>query len=282
MNVAAVTMAYNEPVMLAWWLRHYSRQVGARQCYVIDHDSDDGSTARLGEVNVIRVPRGSFDETTRANFVSDFCTSLLRWYDWVAYTDVDEMLVADPAIYASLADYCLRRHPDVVTALGVNLLHGYHESAIDPDRPLLGQRRWMFPLSSMTKPLLTRVPTRWTAGFHSSDAPIVFDGLTNFHLAYVDFDRTIARQVKRRVSKAGLEGHHHLMSDEQLFHMMKNWSAMPRVTDVELSDRCPHTRWFVERVLASRTGREHDTYKIDLDIWSDRLWNVPERFLGIV
>lgn len=278
MTVAAVTMVYNEPVMLPWWLRHYSRQVGERQCYVIDHDSDDGSTATVGGANLIRIPRFPPDETRRAEFVSDFCASLLRWYDWVIYSDVDEMLVADPARYASLADYCAGHHAEVVTAFGVNVLHRFQEPPIDPDRPLLGQRHWVFAVASMSKPLLTRVPTRWAAGFHSCDAPIVFDGLTNFHLAYIDFDMTTARQVKRRRNKAGIEGHHHLMSDVQLFHMMKNWSDMPPITGVSMDSDCPYTGGFINRIAASCVGRENKSYKFDIDLWGDRLWKVPERF----
>lgn len=278
MKVAAVTMVYNEPVMLPWWLRHYSRQVGGRQCYVIDHDSDDGSTATVGEANLIRVPRGPPDETVRADFISDFCSSLLRWYDWVAYTDVDEMLVADPARYSSLSEYCAGEHPEVITAFGVNVLHRLEEPRIDASRLLLGQRHWVFAVASMAKPLLTRVPTRWSAGFHSANAPVVFDDLTNFHLAYADYGTTINRQVKRRRNKAGIEGHHHLMSDEQLFLMMRNWSCMPSVTDVSLDASCQHTSAFINRILASRAGRENDRYKIDLDVWGDRLLRVPKRF----
>lgn len=279
MKIAAVTMVYNEATMLPWWLRHYSRQVGESHCYVIDQASDDGSTARIGDANMMRVPVGTYDETKRADFISDFCASLLKWYDWIIYTDVDEMLVADPACYSSLSEYCGKDHPDVVTAFGVNVLQRYlQEPTIDPERPILEQRRWMFAMASMAKPLLTRIPVRWAAGFHSCSAPVGFDGLTNFHLSYADFNTTIARQIKRRTSTAGKEGSHQQMSDEQLFHMMKNWSGMPAITDVELDDGCQHTRLFTDRILASCVGRENDSYKIDMSIWNDQLWNIPKRF----
>jgi len=68
------------------------------------------------------------------------------------------------------------------------------------------------------------------------------------------------------------------MSDEQLFHMMKNWSGMPAITDVELDDGCQHTRLFTDRILASCVGRENDGCKIDMSIWNDQLWNIPKRF----
>ncbi len=51
-----VTMAYNEATMLPLWLRHYERQVGAENCYVLDHGSSDGSTVGIN-ANLIRLPR---------------------------------------------------------------------------------------------------------------------------------------------------------------------------------------------------------------------------------
>ena len=48
MRLAALTMAYNEPVWAAVWARFYARQVGAENCFLLDHGSDDGSTEKLG------------------------------------------------------------------------------------------------------------------------------------------------------------------------------------------------------------------------------------------
>ena len=74
MKLAAVTMAYNEPDYTDIWCRHYARQVGLENCYVIDHGSDDGTTEQLGAVNVIRIPRSPKDNEVRARLVSDFCS----------------------------------------------------------------------------------------------------------------------------------------------------------------------------------------------------------------
>jgi hypothetical protein len=282
MKIAAVTMVYNEPDMLPIWLRHYGGQVGADRCYVIDHGSDDGSTTGIA-ANVVRIPRSPFDEQVRADFVSDFCSSLLRWYDWVIYTDSDELLVADPARYGSLAENCAGDRPDVVTAFGFNMLHRlHHEVALDLSRPILEQRQWGFAVASMAKPLVARVPTRWTPGFHTSQAPVVFDGLTNFHLAHIDLHMTLRRQAKRRGTEMSMKiaDHHHKMSDEDLHQMMDNWSRMPPVTDVTLDADCPHMTEFIGQIFASMPGREHHQYKIEMNIWGNKLLRVPERFVG--
>ncbi len=285
MSVAVVTMVYNEYDMLEWWLRYYSYQVGLQNCYIIDHGSNDGSTRDITNASVIRLPRmarGTFTEGNRAEFVSNFCSDLLKFYDWVIYTDVDEMVVADPNHYKSLEEYCSADHPEVVTTLGLNVLHRlHHEIEIDKSLPILGQRRWVFALASMSKPLLTRIPIEWVGGFHSSQAEVVFDSLFNFHIAYVDLATTLRRQAKRRSSRV-LSNDHHNMSDDDVFHMMENWSKMPTVSNVSLGFDCDNTQEFINAILESRVGRELEPYKINMDIWSDRLWSLPERFYGKV
>jgi len=47
MRVAALTMAYNEPVWAGVWARHYAGQLGAEHCTILDHGSDDGSADNL-------------------------------------------------------------------------------------------------------------------------------------------------------------------------------------------------------------------------------------------
>lgn len=280
MKIAAVTMVQNERLLLPYWLNHYASEFGASQCYIIDHGSDDGSTSSLGDVNIVRIPPSLLNEELRADFVSEFCSSLLKWYDWIIYTDVDEILVADPARYGSLTEYCAAPHPDVVTAFGMNVLHRLHmEIPIRPDLPIFEQRSWVFPLSSMSKPALTRVPIRWQPGFHSSDAPVVFDELFNFHLSYFDYDMVLLRQQKRKKS---LENHpsppaHHVLTDENLFNLMNNWSNIPQVHDVTLGADCRHMTAFRDRILQS-ISVDDDGSKIDIQLWGSDLWKVPDRF----
>jgi hypothetical protein len=280
-TLAVVTMAYNEPDFLPLWANYYVRQVGAENCFVVDHGSDDGSTDDLGRINRLRIPHTPKDEDRRSAFISQFCSLLLKWYDFVAYVDIDEFLVADPAKYRSFIDLCNKTQLEVVTAFGFNLIHRmHHEVAVDVGRPIAPQRQWLYPTSSMAKPLLTRRPIAWPGGFHSWDGPAEFDGLFNFHLAYVDYSLAKRRQAKRRSVVSGPEwkSHHHAASDAVVLQQMEGWSALPTVADVTLGDECRHVQRFINRIRLSQYGREKSPYKIEMNIWGTSLWRVPERF----
>jgi len=280
-TLACVTMAYNEQDMLPIWLRHYARQAGARACYVLDHGSTDGSTDNIGGATLLRLERSPLDEPGRAAFVGRICAGLLGQYDYVLYADADEMLVADPARWPSLLDYINAPRAAVTTAFGMNLLHRvHHEAACDFAQPIMAQRGFASPVAALCKPSLIRRPVRWSPGFHSSDAPIVFDGLFLFHLAYVDYDAALRRQAKRRAQSFidAQTAVHHTFPDQVVRDWMNVWSNMERDEGVALDAQCAAMADFQQRVLASQTGREGSEYRIDLDLREDRLWRVPARF----
>ena len=95
MQLAAVTMAYNEPVWAPAWARHYARQVGAEHCLVLDHGSDDGSTDGL-PVPVRRLARSPLDDAWRVEQVAAVVQDLLGRDDAVIHTDADELLGGRP------------------------------------------------------------------------------------------------------------------------------------------------------------------------------------------
>lgn len=282
-SLACVTMTYNEADMLPVWLRHYGTQVGASACYVVDHGTTDGSTDDIGAANRVRIPRSSLDNPRRAAFLGEFCASLLRWYDYVLYTDTDEMLVADPVRWRNLCDYVDGPRAGVTTAFGLNLVHRlHHEGPLDLTRQILAQRRWAFPAAAMCKPVLIREPIAWSPGFHSSDAPIVFDGLFLFHLAYADLRTALRRQEKRRQTPKHTADTalHHRVDDETVQGWITGWASMPTQHGVALDAGCREMLAFQDRVIFSAAQRQGHTFKIDLDIVGDRLWAVPDSFLN--
>jgi hypothetical protein len=271
-------MVYNEPDFLPIWVRHYGNQVGLQNCFVVDHGSDDGSTYGLGPVNVVRIPRSEFDERKRAASISDFCASLLQWYDFVAYTDVDELLVPDPAIAADLPAFCTPDRPEVTTAVGLDLFHFLgHEMPLELSRPFLSQRRAARVGSNMCKPSLIRCPIRWDTGFHSYPGPAVFGGLYLFHLATVDLAIAQRRQLKRQkvVENHPYELHPHKMPPSYPQHLMERWSAM------EMDDTDAVIEDVKARVIASQTSQDNGDFHINLDIDAPKTWRIPERFRSV-
>jgi hypothetical protein len=271
-RVACVTMTYNEPDMLPLWLTHYA----PHDRFVIDHGSDDGSTADLAGAERIRIPRSAHDNRRRADFVQDFTGALLRYYDAVLFTDVDELVIPDPAEHADLTAYAEANQAPVTTAIGMNLLHRlHHDGRLDPSQPILPQRSFAFPTASMCKPVLLREPVVWSPGFHTYNGPVAFGRLFLLHLAYVDRGIAMRRQAKRRsVEGASV---HHQVDDDQVTAWMEGWSRM-KIEEPTLTQDCPILAAFTDRVVASQAGREGKEYTIDLSIWSDKLWRVPARF----
>jgi len=222
-------MVYNEPEFLPVWVAHYCAAVGAENCFVLDHGSDDGSVDAAGPCQVARLTRSKLDEHWRANEVSRVCAYLLERYEAVAYTDVDELLVADPRRFGSLVELSACMDTDVLTAFGTNMLEVPGDAPIDFSEPITAQRRWTRPVSSLCKPILVRRPVRWVPGFHEADAASRFGGLYLFHIAYVDHAITARRQAKRqRVERSDGHGAHHGTAPAEMVRLMTACGALPR------------------------------------------------------
>ncbi|WP_419728997.1 glycosyltransferase family 2 protein [Lichenicola sp.] len=284
--LAAVTMAYNEPIFLPVWLRHHGGQVGAANCFVLDHGSTDGSTAaaRVEGASVVRIPRSPQDDTRRCGFVSDFCASLLNWYDAVIYTDVDELLVPDPAAYPSLLAFAATvRADEVVTALGFDVVQVPDlEPSLDWGQPIGPQRDWLRFSSAMCKPVLIRRRAAWAPGFHCIDAPPAFRDLFLFHLRYVDLVSGLARLARTRTQPwiTPEAGSHQRTPDTRWEGMLRGMAGLPKRTDVTLLADDPLLMAWQARVLDSVAERTDALYRIDLHLSGDELWRLPDRFRG--
>ncbi len=114
-------------------------------------------------------PRSQPDEHLRAVAANDYCATLLDAYDYVLFTDVDELVVADPDKAPTLKHWIAwnRRLPAVVSPFGVDILHDHeNESEIDWNKPISKQRKLIRPFSALCKPTLVKERPTWGAGFH--------------------------------------------------------------------------------------------------------------------
>jgi glycosyl transferase family 2 len=285
-EVAAVTMAYNEPVMLPLWANYYSKNFGASACYVIDHGSTDGSTDNL-DVNVLRIPRSPMNNLKRARFLSRFCSSLLKWYDKVIYTDADEFLVPDPANYATLNDFCQHTTNPVTTAIGLDVQHIPDlEGPLSAQIPVLRQRGWVRFNFALCKPLVTSVPIEWTPGFHSSDQPTLFDRLFMFHLHNYDLDTAMQRLSKTRAmpwEDPRLDNHQR-WSDQRYREMIMAIAKLPRMENATFEPDDAYlsclTQWISDFVAKNPAKRE--LFYHNNGIPCNELLRVPERFLDLI
>jgi tetratricopeptide (TPR) repeat protein len=275
-RVCAITNVYNEAFNLPIWLKHYGGQVGIRNCVVLDHGSDDGSTEDLRGAGVIRMPRGPvYDERHRMRMVTDLANNMLNYYDAVLYSDCDEMLVADPARWEDLTEYCRAMRAPVVHAIGLNLRQDItREGPISPALPVLSQRSLVQFVGAMCKPLVIREPISWGGGFHSCQHPPRFDDLYLFHLRHADLGQALARLRTTREIRFAREGggKHHRRDDFDLAEA--NYCTTHRMRVEKEFDFSAMIEKFKGRIQLSGTRR----YALRSQVASRRLYRVPDRF----
>jgi len=202
-TVAAITMARDEGSMLPRWVAHYTRELGgARNVFVVDDNSVDGSTDHL-PCSVLRIPpitKKAF-EPARMGMVSGLGQALLEAYDAVLFADADEFIVADPAKHKSLRHFVAARPGrNAVGVVALNVVHRVGiEAAIDPAKPILGQRRVAKFLPLMCKPSLKWVAAPWAKASHGIYTPFDVDpDLWMFHMKFADRDHLKAAADHRR------------------------------------------------------------------------------------
>ncbi len=185
--LAFITLVRNESFFLPKWVNYYARTDA--DLFVLDHESDDGSTDHLpGRVTkeVVHHP-----ECERAawmlGLVQDKMQQLLNeGYDRVGYAEVDEFLIPDPARWKSLKNFLTERQDPMIPAQGWNVVCRSGDSPL-PGNPMLAGRGWKRePIYDMTL-LASRVP-RWKIGRHGmEDQPNGPDiGLRLVHFHYAD------------------------------------------------------------------------------------------------
>ena len=271
MRVAALTMAYNEPVWARVWARYYARQVGAAHCYMLDHGSEDGSTEGLG-IHVEPVTRSVRDEDERAARISARAARLLAEYDAVVHSDVDELVVADPSRFADLRAYAEAEQEAVVTAVGVEVQHlPGEEPPLAAERPIGEQRRYVRFSAAMCKPVFVRRPVQWSPGFHRCDAAMVASGLLLFHLRYADLELGLRRlEATRGQEVARVEAHlHQRVSNEAFTRMVENVAQLPRECVSFSVAEEPLAGWIGQVQGAQMRGEAW------LNRAGDRLWRIP-------
>ncbi len=288
-KVAAITICYNEKDKLDLWARHHTKQVGAEHCYIIDHGSDDGTTTALFDarsrpypgINIIRLPRTPYDNETRTRAIEHFAGFLLRYYDWAFFTDVDELLVADPEKYTSIADFCNQTALTHVTSIGLDVIHRETAEAPLNCNRLVGEQRAAvrFSASMCKQNLVSSAPT-WSKGFHTSNLPSQFDAIYLMHLRFADAIQGVGRLgVTRKLDWAQThEGVHQKVTDDDFVTLLRRMARLPLVEDALKSSEGLLKKYLDRLKTSEKKGLYDKIYNIDLHIFGDELFRLPARF----
>ena len=128
-KICALTMVRNDEFFLRKWVAYYSAQIGAANLYVYFDGEDQVVPDFCEGINVCvreRVPgQVAAADRGRIDFLSSQASELLKNYDMVIGTDVDEFLVVDPQLGVSLSEF-LSRLPARVSYSGLGIDVGQH------------------------------------------------------------------------------------------------------------------------------------------------------------
>lgn len=273
MKIAVITMVYNEKVMLPIWRRYYGAIFGSENLFILDHGSDDGSTEDIRHENRIKIFRETFSNADRVKLISKFHESLLSIYDYVIYTDCDEMLVPHPRTGKTLKEYIEARRRPYFTTVGLNLVHhNATEPVLDSSKPILSQRRHVQFVSPMIKTLISNAPIRWGAGFHSSTLyPILTRDLYLFHLKRFDMDHDFNRtKITRTIARPEAEkdhGAHQRLSDQELETLYASFCEMEVKPEEKFGfniyiEEFKKSIWYNAGLYSGKTTRSSQLFKI--------------------
>ncbi len=201
--LAFITIVRNESFFLSRWVEYYGR-TGA-DLFVLDHESDDGSTDNL-PAGVTRIPVWH-PECERAAWLLEIIQGtmeeLLQRYDRVGYFEVDEFAVPNPHRWQNLKAF-LDEHPhDFISLQGMSVI----QQPGDPPPPAVGEpllagRSWKRD-ERYDMTLIGRQVPRWKIGRHGlEDRPNGPDmGLALVHCHYLDKEIGWARILGRKKGK---------------------------------------------------------------------------------
>ena len=134
MKACAITMMYRDYWALAQWIRHYSKQVGIENLYVVAHGPDPKVNKIAAGANIWTIPRDSLEgfDRRRNKMLNQFQSGLLQFYDWVIRTDTDELICVDPDLHGSMGRFLGQTTDDAVFAIGLNVFEQADEQEL-PD-----------------------------------------------------------------------------------------------------------------------------------------------------
>ena len=167
-------MVRNDDFYLRKWVEYYSRELGGKENLYIYFDGTDQEIAPFCEgTHATKVPKIGTHvvsaEKGRLSYLSARAHELMAsGYDLVIGVDADEILVVDPALGMSLAEYLSSlKIKGSVSGLGLDFGQKLGEEPdITDDKPFLAQRHYAQIVTRYTKPSVLAAPLRWGSGFH--------------------------------------------------------------------------------------------------------------------
>ncbi|WP_138465497.1 hypothetical protein [Poseidonocella sp. HB161398] len=172
-RVAVLTMVRDDETFLRIWTGYYGGLFGRSALTVVAHGGAEMVRDVAAGANVLAIPYipdPRFD-ALRWRLLNHLAQGLRLYHDRVIVGDVDELVIADPAI--GTLPRILARHPRAraLTPFGLELVHRPSEEPAPFAAPYLRARRHVRVAPLYAKPCAIRGQVRLSRGGHYADVP---------------------------------------------------------------------------------------------------------------
>lgn len=229
---AIFTIVKNEYYFLPIWLKYYKQFFSDADIYVLDHQTDDGSTDNL-TVNVVPIINEmAFDHQWLVNTVQDFQTSLLEKYESVIFAESDELLYSpDMSLNVLIDTFLANPEKQYITCEGYEIIQDLNdEKPLEIGEEIFKNRKFWFRHGDYDKTLISKIPLTWVWGFHLTKNVTRQLGynLRMAHLHRCDFELMLKRHEERatkwKLKKDG-GGTQHAIGDRE--GVLKYFNKIP-------------------------------------------------------
>ncbi len=213
--VAVISMVRNDSFFTEKWISYYGKHLGFEHLYLFIDGMDQKVPEAALKINYFQIPhkeeRRAQGDRNRARKISEFAQQLFPEYHAVLAVDIDEFLVLDPNVGASLKTY-LQQESKATSLSGLGLDVGQHpnlEVKIDPKKPFLSQRSFAQVSDRYTKPSVSFKPLNWGAGFHriKGENFKIDANLYLFHFGLIDYQTSHQKAGDSELLKMGWKAH---------------------------------------------------------------------------
>lgn len=194
-KIAALTMVRNDDFFLDKWTKYYGNLLGRENLFIYFDGEDQSVPSSTEGCNVSVIPRVSgnvrVSDKLRIDVMSARAAELLKQYDMIIGTDVDEFLIVDPALGVSLPEFLSSQDikgRNSLSGLGCDVIYDPSDCPLDSDVALLSQRRSALLSTRYTKTSVLCKPVQWGSGFHRTRKGDfhICEGLFLFHFGCAD------------------------------------------------------------------------------------------------
>jgi hypothetical protein len=197
---AVFTIVKNEDYFLPIWIKHYKKYFDESDIYILDHQSDNGSTNNL-TVNVIPVINElAFDHQWLVDTVQNFQKELLEKYECVVFAESDELLYSiEKPLNLVIEDLINNSNQDYITCIGHEVIEMRDEKSLTFKDEIFKNRNYWFKTYNYDKTLISKIPLNWCWGFHNTNGKEkeFTHGVHMVHLHRVDFEMMLKRHQER-------------------------------------------------------------------------------------